>query len=292
MAKIDEPRDRGWTKVMVAVAGVDPDEAGGALAYDFNATVQVDGEGEEGTITLWLPGALDPAMPEKVRAALQADFPAIRLGPATVEAEEAVDWEAAWRDSFSPLAIGRRFLVVPPWEAGKTADGRIEMIIDPGMAFGTGHHATTAQCMELMEGIVAASAFDVGCGAGILAIAAAKLGAEEVIGVDDDPAVIDIARANVATNQVTCAVEIKEGSADSVTGRFDLVVANLFLGPLVELAPQFAKRSKPGGSLVISGVRAEEQADRARAAMEENGFTFVERRDRNGWSALLLRRAP
>ena len=212
-----------------------------------------------------------------------------RITATEVAPEDDIDWDAAWRASFTPLPVGERFLIVPPWEARADPAGRIRLILDPGMAFGTGHHATTALCLTLIERGTQTTALDVGCGSGILAIAAAQLGADDVLGVDNDPAVIDIARNNVAVNGVSGRVAIREGSADTVTKSYDLVIANIFLTPLVALASTFAERVKPGGRLIVSGVRADGQAAEAAAAMTAAGFTQTDHLSRDGWSALSFR---
>ncbi len=173
------------------------------------------------------------------------------------------DWSENWKRFFPRLGIGKRLEVIPPWEDPTPSEaGREVIVLDPGMAFGTGHHATTASCLELMETLLRPGDLvaDVGCGSGILSIAAAKLGAARVLAVDHDQAAVNAARANVVSNQTADRVEVSLAShppaAPGGSGGFDLVLANIFAESLVEMHDRLTSCVKPGGSLVLSGIES------------------------------------
>jgi len=178
-----------------------------------------------------------------------------------------VDWEAAFRRHHRPLAIGRRLLVAPPWDV-PDAPGREVLVIEPGMAFGTGQHETTRTCLEEIETAVAErqvrSALDVGTGSGVLAMALARLGVPRVVALDLDSRVLPLARENLVRNGAG-AVMLAAGTAGAVRGRFDLVVANLLADVLIDEAPVLAATVAPGGRLIVSGI-LDTQTDTVAAA--------------------------
>ena len=178
-----------------------------------------------------------------------------------------VDWEAAFRLHHRPLIIGRRLLVAPPWDV-PDAPGREVLVIEPGMAFGTGQHETTRTCLEEIETAVAErqvrSALDVGTGSGVLAMALARLGVPRVVALDLDSRVLPLARENLVRNGAG-AVMLAAGTAVAVRGRFDLVVANLLADVLIDEAPVLAATVAPGGRLIVSGI-LDTQTDTVAAA--------------------------
>jgi ribosomal protein L11 methyltransferase len=173
------------------------------------------------------------------------------------------DWVRLTQAQFEPIPIGERLVITPSWHA--TDDpSRIEIVLDPGLAFGTGSHPTTRLCLQWLERALPAGAtvIDYGCGSGILAIAAARLGAAHVIGVDIDPQALTATRDNAQRNRVS--VEVR-ASSDARPAPADVVVANILSSPLKLLAPMLTDLVKPGGVLVISGV-LERQIDEVSAA--------------------------
>lgn len=171
---------------------------------------------------------------------------------------EEQNWVQLTQSQFDPIRVSDRLWIVPSWH--ETPDpGAINLILDPGMAFGTGSHPTTRLCLEWLERNVAAgdSVLDYGCGSGILAIAAARLGAAQVAGVDIDPQAVEAARANAERNGVIAHFA---DSAAPVAGEYDLVVANILSNPLRVLAPAICAHVRPGGRLALSGI-LREQAD-------------------------------
>lgn len=177
-------------------------------------------------------------------------------------------WERVWLDTFKPTRFGQRLWVCPH---GQDADDphAIVVALDPGLAFGTGHHATTALCLEWLDGapLTGRTVLDFGCGSGILAIAALKLGAARAIAVDHDPQALDATRENAAANGVADRLDIYLPQ-DLPDLTVDCVLANILAGPLISLAPQLTARLRPQGDLVLSGILAE-QVESVRAAYAE-----------------------
>ena len=213
---------------------------------------------------------------EAARAAqeeVQEQFPRARV---QVEEVAARDWSEEWKARIRAVEVGRLW-VGPPWELERGPAVKTRIVIEPKMAFGTGDHPTTALCLEAVDLFLrdhpGASVLDVGTGSGVLAIAARKLGAGRVVGVDNDAISVELARENAQLNGAA-EVEISGRSLDEVGGTFDLVVANILANTLVELAPLLVP--KVGGRLCLSGVlqhqRAEvEAAYRAQGLLSE-GF--------------------
>jgi ribosomal protein L11 methyltransferase len=179
------------------------------------------------------------------------------------------DWLSAWKRDLKPVEAGP-FLVLAPWHQAQ--EGFIPLVIEPGMAFGTGHHETTRLALRALAGRVreGARVLDLGTGSGILAIAAAKLGAR-AMGVDIDPSVIPLARENARRNGVE--VEFLEGSLEALEGPFDLIVANLFAELHQALMPAYAARLAPGGALLLTGI-LRSKADGVEEALRAWGFSF------------------
>jgi len=250
----------------------------------------------------------DAAGAVRITAHFPGDAPLVELGafiaalrelaPQAATPRIAVDsitdtgWAENWKAHFPPLAIGEKLFVHPPWLDAIPA-GRVGIVLDPGMAFGTGHHASTRGCLVLLERALAGSpsgrVLDVGTGSGILAIAAAKLGAAEVWGVDVDADACAIARENARVNRVGDAVRIAE-DLSVVPGQFDVVLANLLAGLLVEHTAAIAARLRPGGMAIGAGVLHAEAAD-VRRAWRAAGLADDGDYAEEGWVALGARRA-
>jgi len=205
------------------------------------------------------------------------------------------DWAEAWRAHFAPFAVGRRLVVAPPWET-PAADGRLVLTIEPGRAFGTGQHGSTAGCLLLLETLLErarpARALDLGTGSGILAIAAARLGVPHVDAVDSDPDAVASAVANVERNAL--ADRVRCALADAVTVEVPaapLVVANLLAAAHRALAPRYRRLVVPGGVIVLGGL-LDAEADDVAAALAAHGFVRVETRSVEGWTSLACEHAP
>ena len=200
------------------------------------------------------------------------------------------DWNESWKKGFTPLDVGEHFTILPPWEDKRS--GRIKLIIDPGMAFGTGHHETTRSCLVLMErydGKTGKGRFlDLGTGTGLLAIAASKLGYEQVVAVDTDPLAIEASRKNLELNQVV-NIELREGSIIEAPGTFDCIVANIISSVLILLAHEIASCLRPSGVAIVSGILAD-QADEVIRAYAQTGLKFIESFPDDKWVSLVLRK--
>lgn len=205
----------------------------------------------------------------------------------------AQDWAEAWKAHFKPLRISERVLVCPSWvsldEAGAKPDD-ITIVLDPGMAFGTGLHPTTQLCMQALLKHVRPGmrVLDVGCGSGILAILAAKLGAEKVIGVDTDPEAVQVARENVARNGVSDRVHIFHGSHDVAPGHYHLIVANILAGVIARLLREGL--GARGDLFVFSGI-LDSQAVEVTKAATNVGLRCVAQEGMGDWVALTCERA-
>jgi ribosomal protein L11 methyltransferase len=201
------------------------------------------------------------------------------------------DWVLATQAQFAPIRIAGKLWVVPSWCAPPDP-AAVNLILDPGLAFGTGSHATTRLCLTWLASCLRPGerVLDYGCGSGILAIAAAKLGAAEVVGVDVDPQAIRASRANAQANGIAAVFAAPDDLPASAAQPYDVLVANILANPLVLLAPALAARVRGGGRIVLSGI-LEPQAD-AVAAVYASWFTISAWNTDDGWVALAgVRRA-
>ena len=265
-------------------------------------------------------GALaDPSRPATVRAYLPAgDAMVVRAAVASAdtalghlaafglrdigELVTAVvhesDWATAWKQHVRVMRIGRRIVIRPTWRRHRRAPGDVVIAMDPGMAFGTGLHPTTRLCLAGIErwaddGLLEhgsapdgrARLLDVGCGSGVLAVAAGLLGAGELVGVDTDPIAVEATLANARRNRLTRRVRAWQGSVPSGAGPFDLVAANLIASVLIDLAQGLRDEIRPGGRLLASGIFAGREGD-VRSAFAAAGLAIVRRDVEGDWVAL------
>jgi ribosomal protein L11 methyltransferase len=213
------------------------------------------------------------------------------VGGAVAEVPDE-DWGEGWKKDFRPLDVGR-VRVRPSWIEEPPPAGAVEVVIDPGMAFGTGSHPTTSLCLAALSDLLptrrGAAVLDVGTGSGLLAIAARKLGAGRVAANDEDPVAVQVARENAERNGA--ALELTVDPLDRIPGTFDVVVANILANVLVALAPDLAAKVAPGGVLLLSGILGP-QEDEVRRAHLAQGLVPVAGGDRRDgeWSLLALRR--
>ena len=202
-------------------------------------------------------------VPELVLAALEAFDPGLDLAGASFREVADEDWERAWMDTFRPMQFGARTFIVP-WnqelpEAAQHHDAAV-IRLDPGLAFGTGTHPTTALCLQWLDAqpLAGKTMLDFGCGSGILAIAALKLGAASAVGVDNDPQALLATHDNAERNAVGAALSVY-APQDEPAARYDVVVANILASALDALAPLLAARTRGGGTIALSGILAGQQ---------------------------------
>ena len=224
----------------------------------------------------------------------------IDLGELSIEIgyKEQEEWETAWQKYYHPIVISNRLVIVPEWEKYDLLPGQKELRLNPGMAFGTGGHNTTRLCLSILdeqmpEGI---EILDMGCGSGILSIAALLLGAKKVTAVDIDQLATKIARENADLNgidpaslDIICGNVLKdEALADSLAAHpVDMILANIVADVIIGMAPLFLRCLKKGGRLIVSGIITE-RAEEVLSVLRETGFTVTEQKEDNGWCAACL----
>jgi ribosomal protein L11 methyltransferase len=249
------------------------------------------------TVRAYLP-ARDPAAAEAEAASiadalghLQA-FGLRPIGELRTRVVHEADWANAWKAYFPVLRVGRRLVIRPTWRRHKAVADELVLALDPGMAFGTGLHPTTRLCLAMLEAVAdrgealeSARVLDVGCGSGILAIAAIRLGAARAVGVDIDPIAIEATAANAKRNGIARRIRARVGSLPSGDPPFEVVVANLIASVLVPLAGPLHDELRPGGVLVASGIFIDREAE-VRAAFETAGLVVDGRLDEGDWVAL------
>jgi ribosomal protein L11 methyltransferase len=205
------------------------------------------------------------------------------------EVIEDQDWERSWMDNFHPMRFGQRLWIVPSWHAAPEPDS-VNLLLDPGLAFGTGTHPTTALCLEWLDGqpLQGCEVLDFGCGSGILAIAALLLGAKHAVGTDIDVQALEASRDNAGRNGIAEPSFPLYLPEDLPAEPADVLVANILAGPLVSLAPQLSTLVKPGGRLALSGILAEQGEEVAAAYAADFDLDPIANRD--GWVRISGRR--
>ncbi|MCL6452460.1 MAG: 50S ribosomal protein L11 methyltransferase [Alicyclobacillus sp.] len=256
------------------------------------------------------PATVQTAVDRARRALAQVQAAGLDIGrPSAADADvraEVVDeesWASAWKESYDPIPVGRRFLIVPAWRVDDIeglADGRVPVVLEPGMAFGTGTHATTQLCLRTLESLVTPGmrVLDVGTGTGILAIASARLGAQ-VTALDLDPVAVRAAEDNVQRNDLLRTVTVQEGNllapveeaAGLAPGPFDVVVANILRDAVLQLAPIVARRLRAGGHFIASGF-VTAHADAVARALGDGGYRVVQTLAQEDWAVVVAERLP
>lgn len=256
--------------------------------------------GQPATVRAYLP-AIDAAAAERAIAEVTRDLGHLQafglrpIGDLEVTPVHEEDWAAAWKQHFPVMRVGKHLVIRPTWRRHRAQPGDVVLALDPGMAFGTGLHPTTRLCLAGIErwadeGVIEGrTAIDVGCGSGILAIAAAKLGATSVLGVDTDVVAVEATIANAKRNGLARRIPARRASLPTEGGPWDLVLANLIASLLVMLADELAAALKPGGRMLASGIFIDREPD-VRTAFEASGLVIRERTGEGDWVALDVER--
>ena len=203
---------------------------------------------------------------------------------------EDTDWNENWKKYFHPIEIGKKLAVVPSWEKYENKENRTILSIDPGAAFGTGTHATTSLCLEMLQDKITPDTkmLDIGAGSGILALSAVLLGAENAVGVDIDAQSVKTAKENAEINGISDKTEFIVGDlADKISGQYDVICANIVADVIIRLLPDAKAFMKDNTSLIISGI-IDIRKDDVLSAVAENGFTVTEESYRDNWCAFTL----
>ena len=286
-----------WLELKLALGDLDAERVEEALEEVGALSVTLEDAGDEPIYepdadkpSLWSDTRLTALFPadahmDSVTARLKIDLGVAKLPPYRIEPLEDRDWAREWLKDFKPMRFGRRLWICPTAYT-PPEPAAINLMLDPGLAFGTGTHATTALCLEWLDGadVKDRLVVDYGCGSGILAIAAARLGAREVWAVDNDPQALVASRDNAERNSVTEKLRIclppafanREGAMQA-----DVLLANILAGPLVSLEPVLAVHLKPGGRLVLSGILKTQDPDIRRAY--EADFAGLEVASKEDW---------
>ncbi len=230
-----------------------------------------------------------------LRAAARAAVPGEDILETPVRDE---DWENNWKAYYKPIPVGERLLIVPQWEEIPESTDRVVLRLDPGLIFGTGNHATTQMCLEAVQTlhVEGASVLDLGCGSGILAIAALLLGAKDAVGVDVDPKAPDVVLENAALNSAADRLTALAGDCVADSGlrarlserSYDVIFANIVADVILRLAPAVRPLLAPGGVFIASGIIGGRE-DEVAAALKSAGLTISEHRTRENWHCFVCR---
>ena len=289
-----------WLEVSVETTGEGAEAVAEVLSRFAPRGVALEA-GPEGfgtgiiTVRAYLPA--DAELPQTRRRVEEALWHMAQILPLPAPVFRLVaetDWAEAWKQHLTVLHVGRRLIIRPSWLLYTPSGEEVVVELDPGMAFGTGTHPTTQMCLLALEDTVhpGARVLDLGTGSGILAIAAAKLGAGRVLALDTDPQAVTVARENVHRNGVADRVRVARGSLAQAIGKFDVVVVNILARVLVEMAEGgLARRLAPEGHLIAAGLLVG-QEEEVRDAFERAGLTVIGRRQMDDWVALEATRTP
>lgn len=242
-----------------------------------------------GSTPLWSATKVVALFEDKVNTkelieSLTSQWESLRESHWEIQELEDRQWETQWMDHFNAIQFGRRLWICPSWQAPPDPDG-VNIMLDPGLAFGTGTHPTTALCLEWLDQhpVQGKNVLDFGCGSGVLAIAAGLLGAENVWATDIDAQALLATRSNSENNKLKNKIEVVE--VDQLPQlQYDILLANILANPLMELAPKFASYVKPGGHIVISGFLQHQVDDLT--DHYSKWFNINERYTRDDWLAL------
>ncbi len=278
-----------WYQALIRVPEALSDSAS-ALLFDLGSTGLEVRDGPDSGTTLLVAYFGPQSAADTLRGAIGAGLtqlePAVANTEVLLEPVQQVDWSAGWRDHFRPVRVTRRILVCPPWEVLPDPPDGFTIVIEPKMAFGTGHHETTCLALKGLQAHVASGhrVLDAGCGSGILSIAAIKLGASLVTSVDTDPLAIESSLENAALNGTDASTQVRLGSVVDAPGRYDVVAANIISSALIPILSDIAERLVPGGLALLGGVLSNESAA-FRGSAELAGLSLEEEDVAGEWAS-------
>ncbi len=306
--------NKSWIQIKVKCASRDIDTVSSVMSMVDNGLMIEDFSDVDQILDGVYGDLIDKTILEadRTRAAVSVFIPTIkspaeselfikqRLDDAGIEYElthEGVceeDWADSWKQYYKPIKTGKRLVIVPIWEEYTPEEGETVVLMDPGMAFGTGTHETTRLCAGFVEKYTTpgCSVLDVGCGSGILAIAAAKVGAGNCFACDIDPVAVRVAKENTELNStpnVKCAVSDLLRQVEKVDGGYNVVVANIVADIIIRLAPDVGEYLAEGGVFIVSGI-IEERSGEVLTSLDAAGYKVEDERYENGWYAAAVAR--
>jgi len=293
----DKPRRR-WLLISLHVPGPSVEAVSNFLMEQDAAGIEENGEGPKGERlkAYFLRDGREGGVLRALRRylkSLQSIQPEISQAKIETVTIPEQDWGETWKRFFKPFRVTSRVVVNPPWSSFQPKKNEVSIVINPGMAFGTGTHATTKLCIRALEKGLrkkGLSVLDVGTGSGILSILAGRLGAGEVLGVDTDEVAVEVARENVRRNRVSDLVKVRKGGIGNIRRQFDVVVANIDLRSLRKMRGPLLRRLKGKGLLVLSGL-LEGEGDRLQEYYMETGHLRRTQSTREGeWICLTFRK--
>jgi ribosomal protein L11 methyltransferase len=293
----DKPR-RHWLLISLHVPRASIEAVSNFLMEQGATGIEENEEGQKGESlkAYFVRDGKEPGVLRALRRylkSLQAIQPEISQAKIEAVTIPDQDWGEKWKRFFKPFHVTSRVVVKPPWSSFQPKKNEVSIVINPGMAFGTGTHATTKLCIRALEKELrkkGLSVLDVGTGSGILSIVAGRMGAGEVLGVDTDEVAVDAARENVRQNRVSDLVKVRKGSIGHIRRRFDVVVANIDLRGLRRMREPLLRHLKRKGLLILSGL-LEAQGDRLRRYYMENRHLRLVQWTREGeWVCLTFRK--
>lgn len=301
-----------WLRITVTCDPVMSDALVGRLTGFTGSGVEIlpvpeDGAGRSEQVIAYLEtaprAAADDVLPRPIRlflATLQDNFPQAAEALVRTEIIEEEDWNNNWKKHFKPFAVTPHLWIKPSWETTVKECAAAVLEMDPGLAFGTGHHHSTRLALTLIDQLcfahkkIPARVLDVGTGTGILAMACALFGSQEVLALDNDPDAVTAARENVARNRLKQRVTVSDqpvaALADKYKGYFDLVTANITHDVLINLAPVLTRLLAPGGGMILAGILQGDQETSLLARYGRLGLTKATGEKSDEWVALALRR--
>ena len=295
------PPSRSWLRITVTASETISDPIADFICEQTGGVEQIpvaSANAAQEQIVGYLENG--PHVPEKLKKITDflAELACLTPGEGKTRLETEIipdeDWNKTWKAGFKPLPITPHLVIKPTWESYQPTPGEKVIEMDPGMAFGTGHHASTKLALEITEALFfdqeapPKTVLDVGTGTGILAMAAALFGAQEVLAIDNDPEAVVVAEENILRNGLLPIITAQGIALEEIPRQFDLVIANIIHDTLIDLAATLAARLAPNGRLILAGILTGPQTDSIRAAYNALGLKHQETRSEGEWSALLF----